>query len=36
MAGAFLTLMKLDKELKDLLDVECNTPGLTKLKKGTY
>jgi dihydroxyacetone kinase-like protein len=29
MAGCSLTLMKLDDELKELLDAPCSTPGLT-------
>jgi len=29
MSGCSITLMKLDEELKELLDAPCNTPGLT-------
>jgi dihydroxyacetone kinase-like protein len=31
MTGCSITLMKLDEELKELLDAPCNTPGLTIL-----
>jgi dihydroxyacetone kinase-like protein len=31
MTGCSITLMKLDDELKELLDAPCNTPGLTIL-----
>jgi dihydroxyacetone kinase-like protein len=34
MMGATLTVMKLDEELKPLLDMECESIGLTQLKGG--
>ncbi len=34
MTGASVTLMKLDDELKELLDAPCDTPALKNLKEG--
>ena len=31
MMGATLTVMKLDDELKELIDLDCNTMGLTQV-----
>jgi dihydroxyacetone kinase-like protein len=33
MAGITLTLMKLDDELKECIDLECNSVGLTQYPK---
>ena len=33
MAGITLTLMKLDDELKECFDLECNSVGLTQYPK---
>lgn len=36
MAGASVTLLHVDEELKQYLDMDCQAPGFVSLKKGSY